>query len=155
MKKKIYLLLIVMFISNCGLNTVENNHGTPYLEKKEKKLIVNQTNKNDILKSLGAPSTKSFFDNDLWIYIEKTTTRSSLIKLGKKKDLKSNILVLEIDNKGLLAKKDFYTLDNVNEINFSKDTTMNSDKNSFVYGFISTFRQKVDSPKRRRSVKKR
>ena len=144
-----------MFISNCGLNTVENNHGTPYLEKKEKKLIVNQTNKNDILKSLGAPSTKSFFDNDLWIYIEKTTTRSSLIKLGKKKDLKSNILVLEIDNKGLLAKKDFYTLDNVNEINFSKDTTMNSDKNSFVYGFISTFRQKVDSPKRRRSVKKR
>ena len=144
-----------MFISNCSFNTVENNHGTPYLEKKEKKLIVNQTNKNDILKSLGAPSTKSFFDNDLWIYIEKTTTRSSLITLGKKKDLKSNILVLEINNKGLLAKKDFYTLDNVNEINFSKDTTMNSDKNSFVYGFISTFRQKVDSPKRRRSVKKR
>ena len=155
MIKKIIVLVLFLFISNCSLNKVENRHGVPFLDKKTKALVINKTNKNDILQLLGPPSTKSVFNNDLWIYIEKKTTRSSILTLGKKKDLKNNILVLEISTAGLLVDKKFYDLNNVQEIKFAKNSTLKSDKDSFVYGFMSSLRQKIDSPKRRRSSKKR
>ena len=60
------------------------------------------------LKILGPPSTLSSFDNDVWIYIERKTTKSSLIKLGKKKTMVNNVLILEISSNGLLVKKDFF-----------------------------------------------
>jgi|TARA_B110000238_G_C15816956_1_gene306880 outer membrane protein assembly factor BamE (lipoprotein component of BamABCDE complex) len=154
MNKYFYIILVFLILSNCSLNKIEINHGTPFLELKEKILIINKTNKNDILKELGAPSTTSFFDKDLWIYIEKKSTNSSLIKFASKKNIKSNVLVLEIDKKGLLTKKDLYTLDDINELKFSENTTMSSKKDSFVYGFVSSVRQKIDAPKRRKKVKK-
>ena len=77
-----------MFIANCTLKNIERNHGVAFLEEKQKSLILEKTNKNDIINVLGPPSTTSLFDNDIWIYIEKSTTKSSFIKLGKKKDLK-------------------------------------------------------------------
>ena len=85
MKK--YLLIIVSFflITNCSLNKVIKHHGVHFLEKKQEKLILNSSNKNDIIKLLGAPSTTSTFDKDLWIFIERNTSSSRLIKLGKKK----------------------------------------------------------------------
>ena len=149
------IIIVFLFIANCSINKVEKNHGTPFLEKKEKALIVNKTNKNDILRELGAPSTKSFFDKDVWIYIERTTTNSSLIKLGKKKDLKNNVLVLEIDNRGLLSNKKIYTLADINSLEFSEKKTLNTDKDSFVRGIITSLRQKIDSPKRRRNNSKK
>ena len=148
------LLILIFFISNCTINKIENNHGSAFLEIKEKKLLVNKTNKNDILQELGPPSTKSYFDNDLWIYIEKKTTNLSLITFGKKKDLKSNVLVLEIDNKGVLFSKKLYTLEDTEDIKFFNKETINSDKDTFVYGFLSSIREKVNSPKRRKKTKK-
>ena len=47
-----------------------------------------------------------------------------------------------------------YTLDDINELKFSENTTMSSKKDSFVYGFVSSVRQKIDAPKRRKKVKK-
>jgi outer membrane protein assembly factor BamE (lipoprotein component of BamABCDE complex) len=55
---------------------------------------------------IGPPSTKSTFDNDVYIYIERKTS-SKLVKLGKKKLIKNDVLVLEIDNKGILLAKNF------------------------------------------------
>ena len=136
-----------MFISNCSLNKVIKHHGVHYLDIKEKQLVINQTNKNDILKILGPPSTKGMFDNNVYIYIERKTSSSKLRKLGKKKLLTNNVLIVEIDNKGILVSKEFLNKEKINKINFSESTTdKNYSKRSFVYGFLSSVRQKINDP---------
>jgi outer membrane protein assembly factor BamE (lipoprotein component of BamABCDE complex) len=49
-----------------------------FFRKKTIFININKTNKNDIMKILGNPSTKSKFDNDVWIYIERKQTQSKL-----------------------------------------------------------------------------
>ena len=147
MKK--YLLIIVSFflITNCSLNKVIKHHGVHFLEKKQEKLILNSSNKNDIIKLLGAPSTTSTFDKDLWIFIERNTSSSRLTKLGKKKLLDNNVLVLEIDNRGILVGKIFLNKNNMQKIKFSKHfTKMSLSKQSFVYDFLNSMRQKINDP---------
>ena len=137
-----------MVATSCSVKPINNYNGVAFLEKKQKKLLVNKTNKNDIIKILGAPSTKSILEDDLWIYIETRKSKSSLLKLGKNIVLTNNVLVLELDKKGLLRNKKFYDINDQNKVNFNKDITKMSDKDSFVYGVISSLRQKIDSPKR-------
>ena len=147
MYKFFFIIVIFFIITNCTLNKVVKHHGIHFLDDKQKKLSITTTNKNDILTLLGPPSTKSTFDNDVWIYIERKTSKGSLITLGKKKMLTNNVLVLEIDNKGLLVKKDFFNIDDMNEIKFSEQkTTIAYSKKSFVYDFLSSIRQKVNDP---------
>tara|TARA_Y100000590_G_scaffold271833_1_gene305156 strand:- start:1798 stop:2256 length:459 start_codon:yes stop_codon:yes gene_type:complete len=144
---KFYLIIIFLFISNCSFNKAINHHGVNLLEKKQEKLFLKSTNKNDIIKILGPPSTKSTFDNDIWIYIERKTTTKQLFKLARQKILVNNVLVLEIDNYGLLVKKDFYNMEKMNDLNFSKKTTESiNNKQSFVYDFMSSMRQKLNDP---------
>ena len=108
MKNIIFIIIIAQLLSHCSLNKVTQHHGIQSLEKKQSKLKINYTNKNDIIKIIGPPSTKSTFDNDVFIYIERKTSSSKLLKLGKKKLITNNVLVLEIDSKGLLISKNFY-----------------------------------------------
>ena len=145
---KIYLiLLIALFISNCSINKVEKTHGVPFLNEKQMKLILNKSNKNDIIKLLGPPSTKGSFDNDVWIYIERQKTGTKIYTLGKKRIKKNNVLILEINEMGLLAKKDFLNVNNMNKIKYSEKTTTNVySKNSFVYSFLSSMRQRLNDP---------
>ena len=127
----------------------------PFLEKKQASLIINKTNKNDIIRSLGNPSTKSKFDNDVWIYIERKQTQSKLINLGKMKIYKNDVLVLEIDDYGILKKKEFYNKDNMKKLQIAEITTKRGlRKNTFIYDFMSSMRQKVNDPLGMR-VKKR
>ena len=148
MIKVFYIVFIILVATSCSIKPIDDYHGVAFLEKKQKKLLINKTNKNDIIKILGAPSTKSILEDDLWIYIENRKSKSSLFKLGKSVVVASNVLVLEINNKGLLKNKRFYNLNDQNKITFTKDETMMSEKDSFVYGVISSLRQKIDSPKR-------
>jgi len=145
--KKIFFILPFIFILSCSFNKVVKHHGVHFLEKKYSKIIINQTNKNDILKLLGEPSTKSSFDNDVWIYIERKTSRGSLFKLGKEKLLVNNVLVIEIDDIGILASKKFYNKEKMQDIEFiEKNTTSVYTKRSFVYDFLSSMRQKINDP---------
>ena len=156
---RIVLLVIFLSVVNCKFNKIVDSHGSHYLEKKEKELTINISNKNDIIALLGPPSTKSKFDNDLWIYIERKKTRTTLLKLGKKKIHINNVLLLEIDNKGLLAKKKLFNIKDMNKINFVKEKTeIAYSKRSFVYDFLSSMRQKVNDPlgvraKKRKKIK--
>ena len=144
---KIYFIIIFLFISNCSFNKAITHHGVNLLEKKQEKLFLKTTNKNDIVKLLGPASTKSTFDNDIWIYIERKTTTKKLFKLAGEKVLVNNVLVLEIDNYGLLAKKEFYNMEKMNKLDFSKkETTVKYTKKSFVYDFMSSMRQKLNDP---------
>ncbi len=124
------------------------------LEKKQTKLKINYTNKNDIIKLIGPPSTKSTFDNDVYIYIERKTSSSKLTKLGKRKLLTNNVLVLEIDNSGILLSKKFYNQDDMNKIEFDEtNTDINYSKKSFIYKFLSSLRQMVDDPLGKKRIK--
>jgi outer membrane protein assembly factor BamE (lipoprotein component of BamABCDE complex) len=107
MIKILYIIFLSLIVSNCSFKPVVKHHGIPFLEKKQSSLVINKTNKNDIIKILGNPSTKSKFDNDVWIYIERKQTQSKLTNLGKMKIYKNDVLVLEIDNYGILKKKNF------------------------------------------------
>tara|TARA_B100000953_G_scaffold268389_1_gene237567 strand:+ start:302 stop:784 length:483 start_codon:yes stop_codon:yes gene_type:complete len=156
---RILLLVIFLFVVNCNFNKIVDSHGSHYLEKKQKKLTINTSNKNDIISLLGPPSTKSKFDNDLWIYIERKKTRTSILKFGTKKIYINNVLLLEIDSKGLLAKKEFFNINDMKEIKFIEDETdITYSKRSFVYDFLSSMRQKVNDPlgvraKKRKKIK--
>ena len=152
--KKFYFIIIFLFISNCSFNKAIKHHGVNLLEKKQEKLFINKSNTNDIVKLLGPVLTKSTFDNDVWIYIERKTTKTSLFKLAKKKIIINNVLVLEIDDYGLLVKKDFYNLNNMNDLKFSEsETDIQYSKRSFVYDFISSMKQKINDPLGKRKKK--
>ena len=137
-----------MVTTSCSLKPINKYHGVAFLEKKQEALLINKSNKNDIIKILGSPSTKSILENDIWIYIENRKSKSSLFKLGKEIVISNNVLVVEIDKKGILKNKKFYNIDDQNKLSFNKDETLKSDKDSFVYGVISSLKQKIESPKR-------
>ena len=144
--KKI-LLLFLLFLSSCSLNKVVQHHGVHNLEIKQTKLKINYTNRNDIVDLIGPPSTKSAFDNDVYIYIERKTSSSKLTKLGKKNLITNNVLVLEIDDKGILLTKKFFDKEDMMKINFEENVTgINYTKRSFIYNFLSSIRQKIDDP---------
>ena len=147
MRKLFIFFIIPLFFSACTLKKVERHHGVHFLDKKQEKLTVNQSNRNDILKLLGSPSTKSTFDNDLWIYIERKADNSSLIKFGTERIIVNNVLLLEINNMGLLEKKEFLDLTNMQELKFTEQTTGNQyNKKTLVYELLSSLRQKINDP---------
>ncbi len=92
----------------------------------------------------GEPSTKSTFDNDIWIYIERKITNSHF--LGKRDLIVNNVLVLEIDEKGILAKKKFYNIDDMKDVKFDTDRSESLQKRNFVYNFLSSMRQRINDP---------
>ena len=156
MNKILYIIFLYFILSNCSFKPVVKHHGVPYLEKKQAKLIVNESNKNDIQKILGSPSTTSKFDNDVWIYIERKQTQSKLKNLGRMKILQNNVLVLEIDNYGILKKKEFYNKEDMEDIKIVEATTEAGFKrNSFVYDFMSSMRQKINDPLGQRAKKRK
>ena len=146
---KIISFIIISFflITSCSFNKVVKKHGVRNLEKKQEKLIIQESNINDIQAILGPPSSKSIFDNDLWIFIEREITNDKLIKLGKEKLVTNNVLFLEVDSKGLLVNKSFF---NINEMNDTKISQLYTEakysKNSFIYDFLSSMRQKINDP---------
>jgi len=150
MKKNIYLLLIILlFITACQRNEVVKTHGIAYLEKREKLIIVNKSNKNDTVNVLGQPSTKGMTDENLWIYIERTNSSGKLLTFGKDYLKKNNVLVLEFNKYGILTKKEFYNKEMMNKVSFAKDVTENEIlKENFIYSFLSSIRQKMLSKRK-------
>ncbi len=154
MNKKIVLTILVIFISNCSLNKVVKHHGVHFLDKKQEYLVLNSTNKNDILNKLGPPSTESTFDNDIWIYIERKETKTSITTLGRRKLTVNNVLILEINDMGILIDKKFLNKDDMQQVNFSKNKTgVISSKDSFVYEFLTSLRQKINDPLGQKKIK--
>ena len=161
MIKLIYIIFVALVVSNCSFKKVVKHHGVPFLEKKQESLIINETTTNDIRRILGSPSTQSKFDNDVWIYIERKQTQSKLKNLGKMKIFKNDVLVLEVDNYGILKEKEFYNMEDMKKIKIVEDTTQASfAKNSFIYDFMSSMRQKINDPlgvraKKRKEINQR
>ena len=146
--KKLFIFLLILLVSNCSTKKLENNHGLVNLDKKKDEIIVGKTNKNDILNLFGPASTVSTFEDDIYIYIERKTSSSRLTKLGKKVLLVNNVLILDINNRGILVKKEFFNKNDMNKLNFDKaETKADHSKKSFVYNFFYTLRQRIDDPR--------
>ena len=151
--KKILLLSLIL-LASCSLNKVIQHHGVNNLEQKQQKLKLEYSNKNDIIKLIGPPSTQSVFDNEVFIYIERKTSSSKLLKLGKKELIKNDVLILELNNKGILISKNFYNKNDMNNIAFDNEITdINYSKKSFIYNFLSSVRQKIDDPLGKKRIK--
>ena len=143
-----------MLFANCSFKQAINLHGVHKLEIKQMKIIPNKSNKNDVIKILGPPSTVSYFDNEVLFFIERKEANGSVLKLGKRKIIINNVLILEIDKYGILSKKKFYDLTKMNDIKFSKNKTeIDYQKESFIYDFLSSMRQKINDPLGKRKKK--
>ena len=144
---KIFLIILAIFLTSCKLNKVVNHHGIHNLEAKSQELLINQTNINQIKSLLGPPSSTSYFDEDILIYLERKTSNSKLLKLGKKKLIANNVLLLEVDNKGMLINKKFLNQDDLNKLTFTKKTTKTTvGQESFVSRALSGVITKIDDP---------
>ncbi len=161
MFKILYIFFFALVVSNCSFEKVVKHHGVPFLDKKQKQLVIDQSTSNDIRKILGTPSTRSKFDNDIWIYIERKQTQSRLRNLGRMKIFKNDVLVLEIDSYGILKKKEFYNMEDMKKIKVAQETTAATfTRNSFIYDFMSSMRQKINDPlgvraKKRKEISQR
>ena len=144
---KIFIIILAIFLTSCKLNKVVNHHGIHNLQAKSQELLINQTNINQIKSLLGPPSSTSYFDEDILIYLERKTSNSKLLKLGKKKLIANNVLLLEIDNRGMLINKEFLDQDDLNKLKFTNKTTKTiADQESFVSRALSGVITKIDDP---------
>ena len=150
MKKNTLIYFVsLIFIFACQQDYVIKSHGISYLEKREKLIFINQTNKNDSIQILGQPATRGMTDDNVWIYIERTKIRGKITKIGRAYLEKNNVLVLEFDKFGILIKKDFYDKNDMKEIKFTKKITENElKKENFIYSFLSSIRQKMEIKKK-------
>ena len=156
MNKILYIILILITVTNCTTKKVVKHHGVPNLEKKQNSLIINESNKNDVIKLLGNPSTISIFNENIWVYIERKQTQSKLSNLGKMEIYRNDILEIEFDNLGIVINKKMYDIEKMEDIKLSKDTTETINKRkSFLYDFMSSMRQKVNDPLGQRAKKRK
>ena len=150
---KYILILIFLSTLSCAKDKVRNNHGTLSLEKKYNKITIKKTNSNEILNIFGPPSTKSNFDNNIWIYIERKKANRSILKLGTQKIEHNNIVIIEIDKRGIVVKKDFLDINDMKEHKFSEKSTQTSyNKNSYIIGIIKSIKTKIDAPVKRKKA---
>ena len=148
--RNLYLFIIFFFTLNCSINKVSNLHGFRFIDTKLEKIELNRSNKNDVRTIIGPPSSISTF-NDTWLYFERKKTNQSLFKLGKKKISRNNILIIEFNKMGLVKDKVLLDLNDMNDIKIAeKKTKKDFSQDSFVYNLLSTLRDKINAPTRRK-----
>ena len=140
---KLFITLFII-LTGCQLQEPTKNHGIVFLENRSNKLILNKSNKNDVIKIIGRPHSKSIDDENMWIYLERTLSKGKYHKLGRHELKTNNTLILIFDKYGILKNKDFYSKDDINKIKFSKKTTSNDlSKKSFVETFLQSVKKKM------------
>ena len=146
--KLVYLLLFILIV-NCSGNKISNYHGVKSLDSKYDQLKINKTNKNDIFKIIGPPTIKSDFNENKWFYIERLKSNQSIFKLGAQKIKKNNVLIVELNNEGMLINKRFLSIDNMNDVKyFQKETSKEFQNKNFLYDVFSSLREKINAPVR-------
>ena len=148
--KIIYISIIILFfLIGCQRDNIIRTHGIAYLDKRQELVILNESNKNDVIKIFGQPATKGMTDDNVWIYIERTQTREKILKLGRNYLSKNNVLVLEFNKIGIVVKKDFFNKKNMENVKFAKTITVNElKKENFIYSFLSSIRTKMETKKK-------
>ena len=151
---RFFLIIIISILTACTSNKVSKNHGFISLETKFERILINKSNKNDLIKNIGHPSSVSEFDNNKWFYIERKQTNQSLFKLGIKKLSKNNVLIVEFNDKGLVDNKKLVDISDMNKLKYVKKiTTKDFETDNTLYNILSSLREKVNAPARNRNKK--
>ena len=149
--RNLFFLILFFFTLNCSINKVSNLHGYRFVDTKLDKIELNKSNKNDVRKIIGPPSSESTFNNS-WLYFERKKTNQSLFKLGKKTISRNNILIIEFNKMGLVKDKTLLNLNDMNDIEIAeKKTEKDFTQDNFIYNLLSTLRNKINAPTRRRN----
>ena len=144
--KYIFFTFLFFITLNCSVNKVSNSHGSRFIDTKYDKIIINKSNKNDIRKLIGPPSSISKFSGN-WFYIERKKTNQSIFKLGKKKLLSNNIIILEFNSMGLVSNKDLLNIEDMNDIKIAaKMTKKKYEQDNALYDILSSLREKMNAP---------
>ena len=143
-KNHFFLFIIFIILNGCQLQDPNKNHGILFLENRADKLVLKKTNKNDVIKILGNPHSKSIDNNNRWLYLERVLTKGEFHRLGQNILLNNNVLVLDFDKFGVLSNKKLLTKDDKENIKFSELKTENRlSKKSFVESFLSSIKSKM------------
>ena len=149
--RNLFFFILFFFTLNCSINKVSNLHGFRFVDTKLDKIELNKSNKNDVRKIIGPPSSKSTFNNS-WLYFERKKTNQSLFKLGKKTISRNNILIIEFNKMGLVKDKTLLNLNDMNDIKIAeKKTEKDFTQDNFIYNLLSTLRNKINAPTRRKN----
>ena len=141
---KILYTFFLIILTNCQLKDSSNTHGIIFLENRAEKLIIKNSNKNDVIQIIGQPHSKSLNNDDEWIYIERVFVKGEYHKLGQHILKTNNILFLEFDKFGILVNKKLFNKEDINKIAFSNKETENEiTKNSFIQGLFSSLKAKM------------
>ena len=141
---KILLISILFILNGCQLQEPYKNHGIIFLENRSKKLVLNSSNKNDVINLIGQPHSKSFNNDNEWIYLERILTKGEFHKLGQNILKANNVLVLNFDKYGILEKKTLLDKNDKNKLTFSKKITKNElSQKSFIEKFFSSLKAKM------------
>ena len=140
------LVILFLILIGCQLQEPTKTNGILFLENRSNQLTVQKNNKNDVLKLIGSPHSRSFNNKDEWIYIERVLTKGSFHKLGQNVIKSNNVLVLSFNKYGILNSKNFLNQGDLNQLSFSKSITDNDlSKKSFVESFLSSIKSKMYS----------
>ena len=142
--KKLILIFLVLILSNCQLKEPIKGHGINFLQNRSEKILVNESNKNDVIKVLGNPHTTSIEDENLWFYFDRKIVSGKLLKFGDSELLENNVLVLNFDKYGVVLNKEYFSKEDMKRIKYSEMKTENPvSKQSFVTTFMQSVRQKM------------
>ena len=140
-------------LTSCQFKDPSRTHGINALKNKEKILVINKTNKNDVIKLIGRPHSVSVISDDIWIYVERVLSKGELLNLGRNILIVNNSLVLKFDKYGILSEKKIFDLNDMNKIAYSKNETQNTiSDQSFVNKFLASIKQKMYGKKKSRLV---
>jgi len=142
--KKLIFISIIFILSNCQLKEPIKGHGINFLKNRSEKISLNKSNKNDVIKVLGNPHTKSIEDENLWFYFDRKIASGKLVTFGEMKLLENNVLVLNFDKYGIVIKKEFFSKEDMKKMKYSEMKTKNPvSQDSFVTSFLQSVRQKM------------
>ena len=143
-KNHFFFISFFIILIGCQLQEPNKNHGILFIENRAKSLVIQKSNKNDVLKVLGNPHSKSINNEDRWIYFERVLSKGEFHKLGQNILKKNNILVLDFDKFGVLKNKKLLNITDKQKLEFSKKSTENNlTKKSFVENLLQSVKSKM------------
>tara|TARA_A100000164_G_C21754215_1_gene698479 strand:- start:7 stop:471 length:465 start_codon:yes stop_codon:yes gene_type:complete len=146
---KILLFFFFLILINCQLQDPNKNHGVLFLKNRSEKLVMNQSNINDVIDILGQPHSKSISDDNQWIYIERVLTKGEFHKLGQNILKTNNVLILSFDKYGILKEKKIFDKKDIKDIEFSEKNTENKlAQKSFIEKFLNSLKTRMYSNKK-------
>jgi outer membrane protein assembly factor BamE (lipoprotein component of BamABCDE complex) len=138
------IILIFFILIGCQLQDPNNNHGIVFLENRSNELVINKSNKNDVLNLIGQPHSKSINNDNEWFYIERILTKGEFHKLGQNILKENNVLVLDFDKYGILKYKKMLDKNDIKKMKFLEKNTENElAQKSFIEKFLSSIRTRM------------